>query len=148
MDGATFTLTDLGSTNHTFVNSVRVESVQLRDGDKIQVGGSVLKFVILDDLGNDFDAVKQAAETEGTFDDWFLDDDSVLTASADDRLCGGETEEEFAQRLAKAIWAANGDYCRVEVNATYLDQLPYETHCLDEDDYRRLVAPPGGRPSA
>ena len=46
--GATFTLTDLGSTNHTFVNSKRVESVQLRDGDKILIGDSVLKFVVLD----------------------------------------------------------------------------------------------------
>ena len=56
LDGATFTLTDLGSTNHTFVNSVRVESVQLRDGDKVQVGGSVLKFVILDDIEARFHA--------------------------------------------------------------------------------------------
>ena len=87
------------------------------------------------------DAVKQAAEAEWAFDDWFLDDDGVLTASADGSLCGGETEEEFAARLAKAIWTANGAYCGVEVHATYLDQMPYETHCFDEDDYRRLVAP-------
>ena len=97
------------------------------------------------------DAVKQAAETEWTFDDWFLDDDGVLTASADDRLCGGETDDEFAQRLANAIWAANGGYCRVEVNATYLEELPCETHCLDEDDYRSLMPQPEvakDRPSA
>ncbi len=46
------------------------------------------------------DAVKQAAEAEWAFGDWFLNDDGVLTASADDRLCGGETEEEFVERLA------------------------------------------------
>ncbi len=39
-DSATFTVTDLGSTNHTFVNSEQVKSVQLRDGDKIQIGDS------------------------------------------------------------------------------------------------------------
>ena len=88
---------------------------------------------------NRVDVVKEAATVEWAFDNWFLDDDGVLTASADNRLCGGETEEDFAERLAKAIWAANGDYCRVEVNATYLDQMPYETHCLEEDDYRRLI---------
>ncbi len=50
IEGATFTLTDLGSTNHTFVNSKQVESVQLQDGDKIQIGDSVLKFVVLDNI--------------------------------------------------------------------------------------------------
>lgn len=54
--GATFTLTDLGSTNRTLVNSEPVESVQLRDGDKIQVGGTVLKFVMLDDIEARFHA--------------------------------------------------------------------------------------------
>jgi diguanylate cyclase (GGDEF)-like protein len=48
--GPTFTITDLGSTNRTFVNSKPVESVELRDGDKIQIGGTVLKFVFLDDI--------------------------------------------------------------------------------------------------
>ena len=38
------------STNHTFVNTTRVESADLRDGDKIQIGDSVLKFVLLDDI--------------------------------------------------------------------------------------------------
>lgn len=94
------------------------------------------------------DAVKLAAAAEWPFDDGFLDDDGVLTASADDRLGGGETEEEFAERLAKAIWTANGDYCQVEIHATYLEDLPCETHYLDEDDYRRLVASPEGGPSA
>ena len=55
-DGATFTLTDLGSTNHTLVNSEQVESVQLRDGDKITIGDSILKFVLLDDIEAKFHA--------------------------------------------------------------------------------------------
>jgi len=55
-DGAVFTLTDLGSTNHTFVNSEEVQSVRLRDGDKIQIGNSVLKFVVLDDIEARFHA--------------------------------------------------------------------------------------------
>jgi len=54
--GAAFTLTDLGSTNHTLVNSKPVESIQLQDGDKIQIGDSVLKFVILDDIEARFHA--------------------------------------------------------------------------------------------
>lgn len=55
-EAATFTLTDLGSTNHTFVNSEQVESVQLRDGDKIHIGDSILKFVVLDNIEAKFHA--------------------------------------------------------------------------------------------
>lgn len=43
------------------------------------------------------------------------------------------------ERLSLAIWRANGAYCDVTVRATYLEELPYETHCLDEADYARLI---------
>lgn len=49
-DGPVYILTDLQSTNHTFVNSRAVDEVRLKDGDKIQIGDTVLKFVILDDI--------------------------------------------------------------------------------------------------
>ena len=45
-----YILVDLGSTNRTFVNSRQIQRVELLDGDKIQVGNSVLKFVLLDDV--------------------------------------------------------------------------------------------------
>ena len=45
-----YILVDLGSTNRTFVNSRQIQRVELLDGDKIQVGDSVLKFVLLDDV--------------------------------------------------------------------------------------------------
>jgi diguanylate cyclase (GGDEF)-like protein len=47
---ATCRIVDLGSTNHTFVNTERVEQAELREGDKIQIGDTVLKFVLLDDI--------------------------------------------------------------------------------------------------
>jgi len=47
---ATFHLTDLGSTNGTLVNNRRVESMELTEGDKIQIGGTVLKLVLLDEI--------------------------------------------------------------------------------------------------
>ncbi len=55
-DDATFVLTDLGSTNHTFVNSKQIESAELRDGDKIEIGDTILKFVVLDAIEARFHA--------------------------------------------------------------------------------------------
>jgi len=85
------------------------------------------------------EAVKNAAEEEWRFDGWY-DQNGELTACGQDRLCGGETADEFAQRLAKAVWTANGGGCRVEVHAT-CQEVPYEAYCFDEDDYRRLRDP-------
>ena len=84
-------------------------------------------------------AIQEAAAQEWPFVEWF-DEDETLTAWAEDNLYGGEREEEFTDRLAVAIWRANGAYCAVTVDATYLEELPFETHCLDEDDYARLLA--------
>lgn len=86
------------------------------------------------------EAIKEATELEWDFEDWFDHDEQCCEASAYGNLCGGETEEEFAERLAKVIWEANGGYCAVEVIATYLEDLPCEMHGFDEDDYARLVA--------
>ena len=38
-------LRDLGSTNGTFVNNLRVEDVELRDGDLIRVGQTIFKYL-------------------------------------------------------------------------------------------------------
>ncbi len=84
------------------------------------------------------EGIRASASAEWAFDDW-QEHDGVLTASADDRLCGGETEPEFAERLAKAVWAANGGACGVDVTATYLEELPSESYSLDESDYNRMI---------
>ena len=59
-----------------------------------------------------------------------------IIATAEGNLCGGENEREFADRLARAIWKANGRYCHVAVRATNLENMPYETYSYDEDDYQ------------
>ena len=93
------------------------------------------------------EAVKAAAEAEWPFEDWDESPEEGLTASAKDHLCGGESEEEFAQRLAVAVWRAHDAYCDVTVHALYLEELPYETHSLTEDDYDRLIAAASGSPT-
>ena len=47
---ATFVVRDLGSTNRTFVNSTEIVCATLGDGDKIQIGETVMKFVLLDEI--------------------------------------------------------------------------------------------------
>jgi diguanylate cyclase (GGDEF)-like protein len=51
-----YVLVDLGSTNRTFVNSRQIQRVELLDGDKIHIGNSILKFVLLDDIEAKFHA--------------------------------------------------------------------------------------------
>jgi len=43
-------LSDLESTNHTFVNGEAVDRVVLRDGDQIQTGETTIRFAILDEM--------------------------------------------------------------------------------------------------
>ena len=44
-DGDTFTITDLGSLNGTFVNKKRIESAELEDDDEVQIGKYRLTFL-------------------------------------------------------------------------------------------------------
>jgi pSer/pThr/pTyr-binding forkhead associated (FHA) protein len=44
-DGKVVSIQDLGSTNGTFVNGEKIRNVQLKDGDRILVGTSIIKLV-------------------------------------------------------------------------------------------------------
>ena len=45
-----FSLVDLDSTNGTMLNNQRIQQAELRDGDKIFLGSTILKFVLQDDV--------------------------------------------------------------------------------------------------
>jgi hypothetical protein len=79
----------------------------------------------------------EAANQEWSFDDWYQEA-NYISACAEDNLCGGEGEEEFATRLTKAIWKANGAFCGVDVQATYLEDRPSESYSLTEEDYNKM----------
>lgn len=61
-----------------------------------------------------------------------------IIATAEGNLCGGETEREFADRLARAIWKANDGFCQVDIHAVYMDDPPHETYAFDKDNYERM----------
>ena len=89
-----------------------------------------------------FDAIKHEWEIDHEYCHGVSTDEEeprFLSASGESYLCGGESEEEFADRIALAIWKANGGCCHIEVIATFLEELPYEIHTRDEEDYHHLV---------
>lgn len=51
-----FELVDLNSTNGTFLNGEPITRAAVRDGDKISIGGSTLKFALLDEQDLSFQA--------------------------------------------------------------------------------------------
>lgn len=53
-DGEYFEITDLGSRNGTQINGIRVSQARLCNGDKVQLGDVVLKFVVQDALDAQF----------------------------------------------------------------------------------------------
>lgn len=95
-------------------------------------------------------AIKEAAEEQWPFEDWqFTDKGDPATldhlwATADDQLTGGETERQFGERLARAIWRANEGFCEVTVTATYLEDLPHECYFFERSEYDELMAVPNG----
>lgn len=62
-----FQLVDLGSTNGTYLNGVRVDLAQLNDGDKIQIGSNtVLKFSLQDQLEEQYQkSIYESATRDG-----------------------------------------------------------------------------------
>lgn len=88
------------------------------------------------------EAIKDAAGEHWNFD-WFGDHDTELSGDGESALTGGLTEAEFAAQLARAVWQANGGFCRVAVNATYLEALPFEKYEYQEEDFARLTAGEG-----
>lgn len=49
-DSVQYTIRDLGSTNHTFVNNVKIKEKVLENEDMIRIGLTVLKFVTDDSV--------------------------------------------------------------------------------------------------
>lgn len=53
-EGEFYEIADMGSRNGTQVNSVRISRARLRNGDKVQLGDVVLKFVVQDAVDAEF----------------------------------------------------------------------------------------------
>lgn len=65
--GGQFRVVDLGSTNGTYVNGLRVDEAALKDGDKIQIGSNtVLKFSLQDQIDERYQrSIYESATRDG-----------------------------------------------------------------------------------
>ncbi|HMJ13755.1 MAG TPA: DUF4388 domain-containing protein [Polyangiaceae bacterium] len=83
MRGGVISIEDLGSTNGTFVNGEKVQKAQLKEGDRVLIGTSILKVVA---LGGDDGSVRQNLE-------------SVAVRRVTARQRGGQWEPNEAPRM-------------------------------------------------
>ena len=100
-----------------------------------------MEVAISDHVPQNIAAMQKAAEEEWPFEDW-RECAGEWVSDGESNLCGGETDDEFAERLSKAVWRANGAFCKVAVRAFFLEELPVEDHCLGKADYERLIGQP------
>ncbi len=90
--------------------------------------------------------IEIAAKQEWPFEEWtWSENQKLMNSYAESSLSGGESEDEFADRLTKAIWKANGRYCPVLVYATCLDDLPINHYELKKDDFAKWVKAEGNQ---
>ena len=81
--------------------------------------------------------IQETVRESWNIDDSWKEGENQITWFGEDNLSGGESEDEFSERVAKDIWEANDGFCEVNINATYLEDLPYESYGFDKDDYKK-----------
>jgi len=82
-------------------------------------------------------AVMAAALSDHEWDAYV---ENCIRVTGQTSLCGGESEEEYAAKVAKAVWKANdGRFCQVCVKATYLEELPFDEYTFDRQDFKKMM---------
>jgi len=86
--------------------------------------------------------IDDAMSKEWRFEDSHYENEPgpSITLCGEDSLCGGETEEQFTDRISAVVWDANQGFCSVEVYATYLEDLPCEVHKRGIEHYTKYAA--------
>ena len=77
------------------------------------------------------DAIQRAVMGEWSFDDFYSMKHNTLWSTGEDNITGGESEYDFAKRIAEAVWKANGDTCPVSLEATRIDDAPTNIYVFD-----------------
>jgi len=90
------------------------------------------------------DAVIDAAQGQWSslkqWEEWPIGKrNTYITSAGEGNLTVDEGEDEFAERMARAVWEANGGVCEVEVRCIYLENIPHETYTFHHDEYDAMV---------
>jgi hypothetical protein len=86
--------------------------------------------------------IEAAADEEWGFD-WEGSRRNVgISGTGEGNLCGGESEEQFSKRLARAIFEANGGPCGVKVACIYLEDPPTEHYNFGDAEYASMGIKP------
>jgi hypothetical protein len=62
-----------------------------------------------------------------------------ISFSGQDYIAAGHDEMEVALNISKAVWFVMGQYCPVDVRATYLEDQPYEEYSFTQEKYEEVM---------
>ncbi len=77
--------------------------------------------------------------TSDDFSSWAADAPYQLHSAACGELSVEESEFGFVSRLTRAIWAANGDYCKVVIHMTCINRVPSNNYAMSELAYDEFL---------
>ncbi|KKM74723.1 hypothetical protein LCGC14_1397510 [marine sediment metagenome] len=91
------------------------------------------------------DEARQDNIIDAICDEWgidysYYDEETMRFLAIKEGHLSSESEPEFVDRISQAIWKANGSYCKIDVCVTCLDDLPYEEHSRNIDDYNQFIS--------
>lgn len=78
-----------------------------------------------------YDALNEEWSIDYPFDEYTKDawtNDKVLRAEGCSTAYKHETQEDVSRRVSGAVWSANGTYCLVTIQSTYLCPPSYVSH--------------------
>jgi diguanylate cyclase (GGDEF)-like protein len=121
-NGARYFISDTGSTNGTFVNTRPAQKTNLREGDKIQVGNTVLKYVVLDSIDAKFHSEIRDRITYDALTGLLTKESLYLALASEIRAC-------LDYEVPLAVLMMDLDYFK-QVNDTY--GHPMGSHVLSQ----------------
>ena len=65
--------------------------------------------------------------------------DLIEEYTNDVTLYGGESDQEYSERIAKEMWTTEGKYFEMLIMMTYLEDLPYEEYEFDKEEYNEIM---------
>lgn len=96
-------------------------------------------FIEVHDVRDDdeFSIVDEVVGREwgGCSGDDYVEDEKKFQVYHESNLAGGESPSEFTVRLAHAVWKALGRYVQVNVQVSYIEEVPTDDFGMNEEDY-------------